>query len=85
VNAFTPGAPDDNEAFVINNFVRNWGHRFIYDEKTLRGAMVSAGFKAITKCDIYESMDAALRNLENEEHVPPNFLRLETLTREGRK
>ena len=85
VNAFTPGAPDDNEAFVINNFVRNWGHTFIYDEKTLRGAMASAGFKAITKCDIFESTDDALRNLENEEHVPPNFLRLETLTLEGRK
>ena len=85
VNAFTPGAPDDNEAFVINNFVRNWGHTFIYDEKTLRGAMASAGFTAITKCDLYESTDAALRNLENKEHVPPNFLRLETLTLEGGK
>ena len=47
--------------------------------------MASAGFQTITKCDLYESADAALRNLENEEHVPPNFLRLETLTLEGRK
>jgi predicted SAM-dependent methyltransferase len=85
VIAFTPGAPDDNEAFIINNFVRNWGHTFIYDEKTLRGAMASAGLTAITKCDLCESTDAALRNLENKEHVPPNFLRLETLTLEGGK
>src|SRR5579863_8923255 len=85
VNAFTPGAPDDNEAFVINNFVRDWGHTFIYDENTLRGAMSSAGFKSITKCDQHESKSVALSNLENEKHLPPNFLRLETLTLEGNK
>jgi predicted SAM-dependent methyltransferase len=84
-NAFIPGAPDDNEVFVINNFVRDWGHTFIYDENTLRGAMTSAGFKLITKCDQHESKDAALRGLENEKHLPPNFLRLETLTLEGSK
>jgi predicted SAM-dependent methyltransferase len=84
-NTFISGAPDDNEVFVINNFVRDWGHTFIYDEKTLRGAMISAGFKIITKCGQLESEDAALRNLENENHLPPNFLRLETLTLEGSK
>ena len=84
-NTFIPGAPDDNEVFVINNFVRDWGHTFIYDEKTLRSAMIGAGFKIITKCGQLESEDAALRNLENENHLPPNFLRLETLTLEGSK
>ena len=84
-NAFLPDAPDDNEVFVINNFVRNWGHTFIYDEKTLRGAMTSAGFTAITKFDQHESNDAALCNLENQSHVPPSFLRLESFTLEGSK
>jgi predicted SAM-dependent methyltransferase len=84
-NAFIPGAPDDNEVFVINNFVRNWGHTFIYDENTLRGAMLSAGFKTITKFDLLESQDAALRDLENEKHLPSNFLRLESFTLEGSK
>jgi predicted SAM-dependent methyltransferase len=84
-NTFIPGAPDNNEVFVINNFVRNWGHTFIYDENTLRGAMTSAGFKTITKFDQHESNDAALRNLENEMHLPPNFLRLESFTLEGSK
>ena len=84
-NTFIPGAPEDNEVFVINNFMRDWGHTFIYDDKTLREAMIGAGFKIITKCDQHESEDAALRNLENEKHLPPNFLRLETLTLEGRK
>jgi predicted SAM-dependent methyltransferase len=84
-NTFIPGAPDDNEAFVINNFVRNWGHTFIYDENTLRGAMTSAGFKEITEFDQHESNDVALCNLENEKHLPPNFLRLESFSLEGSK
>ena len=84
-DTFIPGAPDDNEVFVINNFVRDWGHAFIYDENTLRGAMAIAGFRMITKCDQHESEDAALRNLENEEHLPPGFLRLESFTLEGTK
>lgn len=84
-NTFIPGAPDDNEVFVINNFVRDWGHTFIYDENTLRAAMAGVGFKSITKRDQHESEDTALRNLENEKHLPPNFLRLETLTLEGSK
>jgi hypothetical protein len=52
---FIDGAPEDNETFVINNFVRDWGHTFIYDEKTLRGAMTSVGFAQITKFDLQES------------------------------
>ena len=83
--AFIPGAPDDNEVFVINNFVRNWGHTFIYDENTLRGAMMSAGFNKMTKFDQHESADDALRNLENDDHVPPHFLRLESFSMECRK
>jgi predicted SAM-dependent methyltransferase len=82
---FIPGAPDDNEVFVINNFVRDWGHTFIYDEKTLRGAMASASFSKITRFDQHESRDAALENLENENHLPPNFLRAESFTLEGTK
>jgi predicted SAM-dependent methyltransferase len=75
----------DKTAFVINYFVRGWGHTFIYDESTLRGAMTITGFTEIVKCDLQESEYPALRNLENERRLPPGFLRLETLTLEGRK
>src|SRR4030095_12453732 len=30
---FISFAPGYTDTFVINNFVRDWGHRFIYDEK----------------------------------------------------
>jgi hypothetical protein len=39
----------------------------------------------ITKFELQESYDLALRGLENETCAPPGFLRLETLTLEGSK
>jgi len=82
---FVKGAPYADDTFVINNFVRRWGHLFIYDEKTLRAAFVSAGFAAVVRCNLNESDDSALRNLENEKRMPKGFLRLETMTIEGTK
>ena len=73
------------DTFVINNFVRDWGHEFIYDEKTLRLAMETAGFENISRCNISESNDKNLRNLENEKREPPGFLALESIIMEGTK
>jgi predicted SAM-dependent methyltransferase len=77
--------PDVNPTFVINNFVRDWGHQFIYDENTIRSALTEAGFQNLTRCALQESADPALSQLENERRMPPSFLRLETLTLEGEK
>lgn len=78
-------APYYDAIFVINNFLRDWGHKFIYDEKTLRLSLEKAGFTRITKCALNQSEDDSLRNLENEKLMPEGFLRLETITLEGRK
>jgi predicted SAM-dependent methyltransferase len=82
---FIEDAPEDTEVFVINYFVRSWGHRFIYDEKTLRNAMTTAGFANIVKHGLQESEDPVLRDLENEDRMPPGFLSMETITLEGTK
>jgi predicted SAM-dependent methyltransferase len=76
---------DYKDVFVINNFVRAWGHTFIYDEKTLRSSMAKAGFMNITRCDLNQSVKEPFRDLENETRLPPGFLRMETLTLEGTK
>jgi hypothetical protein len=44
-----------------------------------------AGFTKIVRCDLSESKDGALRNLENEKRMPKGFLKLESLTLEGTK
>lgn len=78
-NGFAPPA----EVFVINNFMRDWGHQFIYDGPTLRYAFLRAGFEEITQCQIGESSADALKGLEHETRLPDGFLQLETLTMEG--
>jgi len=82
---FIQSAPYDDAIFVINNFVRDWGHLFIYDEKTLRSSLENAGFSKIIRCDLNESGDEALRNLESEQRMPKGFLKLESITLEGTK
>jgi len=74
-----------SDTMVINNFFRRWGHAFIYDEKTLRFALEASGFVDVHSCRINESVDIALRNLENKERLPAGFLQLETFTLEARK
>ena len=78
-------APVRADTFVINNFVRNWGHLFIYDEKVLRVSLHMAGFRGVEKCALNDSSDENLCNLENERRLPPGFLRLETFTLEASK
>ena len=78
-------APVDTPIFVINNFVRDWGHLFIYDEDSLRLSMEKVGFTTISRCALLESEDLALQNLENENRYPEGFLRLETITMDAEK
>jgi predicted SAM-dependent methyltransferase len=82
-STFLEDAPEDNEVFVINNFMRNWGHTFVYDEATLRTAMTQSGFANIIKCDLQQSKDDELCNLENITRIPLRFLEMETITLEG--
>jgi len=84
-DGFIKYAPCVDSTFVINNFVRHWGHQFIYDEKTLRAAMERAGFKKVTRRELNESDAVALRALEDTNRMPERFLRLESFTLEGTK
>jgi predicted SAM-dependent methyltransferase len=78
-------APRYLPAFVINNFVRAWGHQFIYDEAALELALETAGFEAIRRCRILESDHPELANLENVARMPEGFVALESLILEASK
>lgn len=78
-------APCCDDTFVINNFVRCWGHSFIYDEKTLRSLLERVGFVNVTRRNIGESEHESLRGLENVRRMPEGFLELESLTLEATK
>jgi predicted SAM-dependent methyltransferase len=53
------------ESFVINNSMRNWGHKFVYDEETLKASLESAGFVGVKRFDPCESDDPNLQGLES--------------------
>jgi predicted SAM-dependent methyltransferase len=72
-----PWASRPSSAFVINNFMRDWGHKFIFDQPTLREALELAGFTDIQTCP--------LGPLENKGRLPDGFLQLETFTLEAIK
>jgi predicted SAM-dependent methyltransferase len=76
---------EETDALVINNFVRDWGHQFIYDHATLRRSLERCGFVNVEPFEINESKDDSFRNLENESRMPAGFLRLETITLEATK
>jgi predicted SAM-dependent methyltransferase len=82
---FANWAPYPDARYVVNNFVRDWGHQFIYDEETLRFAMQKAGFADVIRCKLQSSECEYLRKLENETRMPKGFLALETLTLEATK
>jgi len=84
-DVFLPDAPCVHPAFVINNFVRDWGHQFIYDEGLLKMTMASAGFRDIRAYLLNRSDDPHLANLESEKRQPAGFLQLESFTLEGSK
>lgn len=79
------GAPLRGPAVVINDFVRNWGHLFIYDEPTLRSAMTLAGFVDLQRCSIDESGAPEMVGLENVGRMPAGLLQACTMTLEGVK
>ena len=73
------------ESLIVNDFMRNWGHRFIYDERTLSLALRSAGFSDITRCELNASDHDPLRGIENESRLPQGYLALESMTLEATK
>jgi predicted SAM-dependent methyltransferase len=80
-----PPAPAPLAAYVVNNFVRGWGHQFIYDRPSLTLALTRAGFANVTECKVLESRHATLRNLEDVPRLPPGFLELESMVLEATK
>ncbi len=82
---FCPLADAVDPVFVLNNYVRDWGHQFIYDQATLARALGHAGFSAVTTHRLGESGDAALRGLECIDRMPAGFLALESMVLEAVK
>jgi len=87
VDKFVKPHGEHSPVFVLNNIVRNWGHRFLYDEATLRGALEKAGFTDLKRYASGESDDPKLKGLEFHGKVVKNeaMNSFETMVIEARK
>ncbi len=75
------------DVYVINNFVRSWGHQFIYDYKSLKNSLLTSGFIKIKKYKPGISKDKELKDLEMhwKSIGRKDFNDLETFAIEGTK
>ncbi len=70
---------------VFNNFFQSWGHKFIYSKSFMKNHLENIGFKNLNFFNICQSGNDELKNLENIDRLPNNFLQIESFSIEGRK
>lgn len=58
-----PATPDP-ECYILNQELREWGHRFVYTPKMLRASLESAGFQNIRELAAGETDDPVFRSVE---------------------
>jgi predicted SAM-dependent methyltransferase len=85
VDEFVPHADAPLPGFVLNNFLRDWGHEFVYDTQTLRHALEGAGFVDVEEHPVGESGDPGLAGLESHLSDAPDFNAYETIVAEARR
>jgi len=74
------------DTFVINNFFRAWGHKFIYDDESLKTLMMECGFADVRRFSSGQSEDENLRGIElHGRIIGEEFNRLESMVLEGTK
>ena len=76
---------DDAPAIIVNEFMRDHGHKFIYSKSVLKSLLLEAGFKDINYYNLNESNTPDFRGLENINRLPEGFLQFESFTIEGTK
>ena len=81
-----PEATSDEASFVINNMFYNYGHRFIYDERTLVASLARAGFTAIVQGRTCDSDDPNFQNVDQHwKLVGHDYNNLESMVFEAAK
>jgi predicted SAM-dependent methyltransferase len=85
LDEFVPHADAPLPGFVLNNFLRDWGHEFVYDTETLRHALETAGFVDLEERPVGESGDPRLAGLERHLADAPEFNAYETIVLEARR
>ncbi|MDR7302077.1 class I SAM-dependent methyltransferase [Haloactinomyces albus] len=85
-DSYFPDAPGSAATFAVNQVMRGWGHRFVYDEATLRATLEAVGFTDVQRCSFRDSANPALVGLEDHGVADGNaeMTRFETMSLEAR-
>ena len=85
IDTFIDHADAELPGFVLNNFLRDWGHEFVYDRQTLSHALETAGFVDVEEWAVGESRDPRLAGLERHMRSAAEFNEYETMVLEARR
>ena len=85
VDTYLPLGTPKKPINVVNNFVRDWGHSFIYDESALTELLIKSGFKNIERVQVGRSVHREFNDLENVGRMPDGFIDLESVVLEAQK
>lgn len=87
VDGYAPAADGYRPSYAINQVFRGWGHRFLYDQKTLAAALERIGFSGVTGHGFGHSDDAELAGIEGHGVADGNsgLSAFETLTLEAHR
>jgi len=73
-----------NPIYMINRIVRDWGHRFLYNEVTLRRVLMDAGFGGVVRQSPGESEHLELVSIDrHQEETGERMNMIETLVLEA--
>lgn len=66
---FYPDKGQDTACLVVNHFFRSYGHKFLFDNKSLKAALEEVGFVAVANFKPGVSDDVNLSNLESHNKI----------------
>ncbi|MBA8826476.1 putative SAM-dependent methyltransferase [Saccharopolyspora lacisalsi] len=86
-DSYFPDADGEAATFALNQVMRGWGHRFVYDEATLRATLEQVGFTDVRRCSPRDSAHPDLAGLEDHGVADGNaeLARFETMSLEARR
>lgn len=86
ISEYFPKIDSQLPSFVLNNFMRQWGHLFVYDPPSLQFSLEGAGFTEVHLVSVGESQHPELRGIEKHGSIiGDEFNLLETMVMEGTK
>ena len=79
-----PAGDTDNPVYMLNRVMHDWGHQFLYNERTLSTLLLDAGFSNIVKCEPCVSAHPELTGMDrHHEEVGERMNEIESLLLEA--